>query len=192
MILPHPQDVRPPSPALTNPDMILPYNARLKDTDTPTQRMGSMSTPSEFTPPHSSRPILPGSWLSEEDVRPGQSEENYLRQPDMPIAKLKSPVGRFLNTIDPRMKGGIGVEVPEYSPSIYSPTDPEGRTPEGYDEPKPTPFTSAFHGDTKSSHDGEEEDEDDDIMGTRAEEILANAKKRLLVQYDSNSCKACN
>lgn len=182
-LLSHPQDVQPPSPALTNPDMILPYIPRFKDAEISSRKMepGSMST--EFTPTQSTRPTLPGSWLSEEDMRLAHLEDNCLRQPEMQIAKLKSPVGRFLDTLDPRMKAGIGIEVPEYSPSVYSPTDPEGRTPEGEDEPLPTPFTSAPHGDTKS---GYEDDEDDDIMGARAEEILANAKQRLLVRYASN------
>ena len=178
-MLSHPQDVRPPSPALTDPDMILPFNSPLPDSDSLTAKP-VQATISELTPPTTSRPTLPGAWLSEEDIFPEHSEpivKNGL-QSNGPSLPFKSPIGRFLHTIDPKLRSGIGVDAPQYSPSIYSPTDSIGRTPGGLDEHHEiSPFPTLTDDKVVS-----EEDEDDDIMGAKAEQILANAKQKLLVR----------
>ena len=104
---------------------------------------------------------------------------------------LKSPSSRFLNTLDPKLRAGLGVEVPEYSPSVYSPTDSEmaQRSPDQDDTPE-TPVDEQIDEPEDPEHEArfraflEEDDDDpngDTSLSLRAEGILANAKKRLMV-----------
>ena len=94
---------------------------------------------------------------------------------------------KFAPAIDPRLRQGLGLETPEYSPSVYSPTDSERAPKSPYqendanpvrvEEPQPNPQDQV-----RAVLD---EDENDPLshaaLSVRAEEILANAKRRLTV-----------
>ena len=142
----------PPSPSLTNPEMILPYSPSYKDSIISTSRRpvpqesaesfatsGPMSgQPSQTNAPWSrqtaqqtsnnkQRPSMPGEWQTEEDV-------NALKVPIAhgPNGAKRKSGAKFISTIlDPRLRAGLTVENCEYSPSIYSPTESElgGRSP---------------------------------------------------------------
>lgn len=201
MAIVYSQDLGPPSPALTNPDMILPYSPKRLDEDLALRKQIPKSINVErpqgdaWTPPLSSkamRPSIPGAWQSEEDVRPaidnaanstllrpeaGAGHPRSFKSPKTP----KSPGAKFLNTLDPRLRAGLGVELPEYSPSIYSPTESEmaQKSPE---------HENGFDDLLDHAPDLEQQDEvraileeDDNEISMRAEEILANAKQRLTV-----------
>ena len=201
MAIVYSQDLSPPSPAFTNPDMILPFSSKRLDEDflsrqTPKSINIGRSQPDAWTPPPSSkamRPPIPGAWQSEEDVRPaadnaanhtilrpdaGAGHHKSFKSPRTP----KSPGAKFLNTLDPRLRAGLGVQLPEYSPSIYSPTESElaQRSPQHEDN---------LQDPLEDIPDLEQEDEvraileeDDNEISMRAEEILANAKRRLTVR----------
>ena len=96
---------------------------------------------------------------------------------------------RFLNTLDPKLRAGLGVEVPEYSPSVYSPTDSElaQKSPDQDDTPE-TPVDEPDDPEHEARFQAFLAEDDDDTnthgdtsLSLRAEEILANAKKRLTV-----------
>jgi hypothetical protein len=187
VILSQTQDLTPPSPSLTNPDMILPYSSRFRDADSPSRKqiprsIGISSLQGDsWTPPlsqKSSRPSLPGAWQSEEDMRPitsngGNLHPNGAGHRD---AGPKSPAAKFLNTLDPKLRAGLGVELPEYSPSIYSPTESELA--------QKSPYTNEMHTSPEEQLDEVKAilEDDDNLLSMRAEEILANAKKRLTVR----------
>ena len=199
-----PQDAGPPSPALTNPDMILPYTpTKLREYSSSPSRttiprsigpdMAVASQTSTWTPPLSgkpSRPPMPGAWQTEEDL----SSTLHSNKPRLGTENntSKSLSSRFLNTLDPKLRAGLGVEVPEYSPSVYSPTDSElaQKSPDQDDMPE-TPVDDLIDEPDDPEHEARfqaflAEDDDDNTHGDtslslRAEEILANAKKRLTV-----------
>ena len=136
----------PPSPALTNPDMILPYNPSYKDPiHAPSRKpisqqssesftkFGSISEQSlrssmhqleqtaQQTSDNAVRPSMPGEWQTETDI-------NKLQPPTAHEAggmKRRSGAKLISTILDPRLRAGLAVENCEYSPSIYSPTESE-------------------------------------------------------------------
>ena len=199
------QDAGPPSPALTNPDMILPYAPKYRDYSQSPSRSAiprstgpdmAASQGSQWTPPPSgkpSRPSMPGAWQTEEDLSTVQQKS--LKAPArqaMGNGALKSPASKFLHTLDPKLRAGLGVELPEYSPSIYSPTDSElAQESPTQDEAPKTPIDELMNEPEDLEHEerfraflneNDDDSDDDNSLDLRAEEILANAKKRLAVR----------
>lgn len=202
------QNISPPSPAFTDPDMILPYTPRHRDYQSPSRTvipravgpdMAVAAQGSSLTPPLSSktsRPTMPGAWQNEGDLGSALHQNSYKSVP-RPIGTnnvSKSSSSKFLYTLDPKLRAGLGVEAPVYSPSIYSPTDSElaqrspyqeelPKTPidKSADEPEDLEEAARFRAFLEQNDD----DEDDSSLDLRAEEILANAKKRLAVSHKS-------
>ena len=136
---------------------------------------------------------MPGAWQTEDDLSSAiQTNGNKaFARPNMGSDAVKSPGSKFLHTLDPKLRAGLGVEVPEYSPSIYSPTESELAQRSPYQEDIPqTPVDEQIDEPEDFEHEErfksflEEDDDDpygDGSLSMKAEEILANAKKRLTV-----------
>ena len=135
---------------------------------------------------------MPGAWQTEEDL--SAVRQNSLKPASTtPInGTLKSSGSKFLHMLDPKLRAGLAVDVPEYSPSIYSPTESElaQRSPvhdntvhasidEMVEEPEDLEHEERFRAFLNDNDDDSEDD--DNTLDLRAEEILANAKKRLAV-----------
>lgn len=92
---------------------------------------------------------------------------------------------KFASTIDPRLRQGLGLETPEYSPSVYSPTDSEKAPKSPFQESDASPVTTEQPDPQDQVRAVLDEDENDPFshaaLSVRAEEILANAKRRLTV-----------
>ena len=198
--------IAPPSPALTNPDMILPFTPELRDSaPVPTDLLpliiprdreaNKEAMPSGDTTPkgtlvgdlHSNtRPSLPGAWFTEEDIKratlDADDHARSLVQPKTTVATEQDfeeenneyneyGLGPYAIDLDRRTaeeEGGL------YVKSI----EDLRKTNEDSDS------TMSF-GRSNLARAVLEEDEDDPTshaaLSLRAEEILANAKKRLTV-----------
>lgn len=152
--------MRPPSPSLTNPDMILPYeNPSRESTPTPTLDSGTHSglsgaeTVKQKQLDADSRPGMPGEWQSEISIRSSPS-----------VKSAKTLSGPVYSTGSWRPARDHARDV---SSSASSRTEARAaeKTPEE-EEPERDPFSQ--------------------LAFLRAEEILANAKKRLSVCINSH------
>ena len=205
----------PSSPALTNPDMILPYLSHSRDsTPLPIDRIPSLTQldhqagkdemlSTETTPKGSyvgkaqntSRPSLPGAWLTEEDIHgPVQQADNREPSPNLTQTSLpeEPDFGTETNQYDEDDEG-------PYKEPYNNKDGGDGRIPrrstvdsleDGDDHPKTAPF-----GRSNLARAVLEEDENDPTshaaLSLRAEEILANAKKRLTVSaiHETSTCE---
>ena len=163
----------PPSPALTNPDMILPAygpgyaSGHSRDPSFSPPAHGAAAAAADAPPPALGRP-MPGTWQSEEDVHASGSHpstgaahgiEHRLQSPAPPPGAAKgggavvprpgAPLLAALN--NPKLRASLAVDRGEYSPSIYSPTESElaVKSPSGGSEAtviSPRQATTPEHG----------------------------------------------
>ena len=200
--------IAPPSPALTNPDMILPFTPELRDstpvpTDllpliTPLDREANKEAmPSKDTTPkgtlvgdlHSNtRPSLPGAWFTEEDIRRAKLDVNDNATSLVQSETTAAAKQDFEEENNEYNEYGLG----PYATDLARRTAEEGggsyvKSTEDLRETNEDSDSTMPFGRSNLARAVLEEDEDDPTshaaLSLRAEEILANAKKRLTVCF---------
>ena len=200
------EPIAPPSPALTNPDMILPFIPELRDsTPVPADLVplitpldgeaNKEAMPSEDTTPKgtivddlrsNTRPSLPGAWFTEEDIRRAtQDSDDHVTssvQPRTPVA-TEQDLEEGNNKYN---EYGLGPYATDFDRSTAGEEDGSYmKSAEDLLETKEDQDSTISLGRSNLARAVLEEDEDDPTshaaLSLRAEEILANAKKRLIV-----------
>ena len=198
-------NVAPPSPALTNPDMILPYmpgshssvpfSTDLLPLITPIDLEANKEamTSGDTTPkgtvgnPHSNtRPSLPGAWFTEEDISKATREADD-RATHSVQSKTTIPAEQNIGGETSEYDGyGLGPYATDVAASTVGEDDGSYMKPtEDLQEIKEDQDSTMHLGRSDLARAVLEEDEDDPTshaaLSLRAEEILANAKRRLIV-----------
>jgi len=207
---------QPTSPTLTNVDMILPSSSPIpSDTQRspPTPQRGfsafgaggrrrtSTQQPGlgPRLPVQVSRPSMPGSWQTEEDVHDGMRAYGAGRSASISSvggrlartgSNRSSPTHRILQQAyerpDSRISGlGISNGYETGQGSGYH--EGIGSGQEETEDSRKSSFDSIAESPGSERPTAESEEADDDIT-REAEKILANAKKRLTVRWRSNIC----
>ena len=193
----HNEPLQPPSPSLTNPDMILPYDPRLRDSGS-TQHSGGLDISSlndqmvmslDNTRAanragkwqghgHRSRPSMPGEWQTESDINATTPTEKPAPAPSTASAETEKDSSRP-RTQGPTYKLGTSfLNLDRFSTiSAVSATKSDGSAGAAIQEEAPIQEELETEEEVNARNDF-----------ARAEEILANAKKRLTVSYIPVDC----